>query len=114
MCRKPVKEPGLQWQSLKREDIRETKHECLHCTYLNIYRLLLQTLKNSNFSLALSPTYFILPVLLSESTASGVVGRNVILTRMECFAKLVVRQSKVSGVGMGRVMSEGVYLMLQV
>jgi len=38
----------------------------------------------------------------------------VIRTRMPCLIKLVSRQRSVHGVGVGRVMSEGVYFMLQV
>jgi hypothetical protein len=34
-------------------------------------------------------------------------------TRILCFTKLVARQKRVHGAGVGRVMSSGVYLMLQ-
>jgi hypothetical protein len=37
----------------------------------------------------------------------------VIRTRILCFTKLVARQSRAHGDGIGKVMSKGVYLMLQ-
>lgn len=37
----------------------------------------------------------------------------MIRTRILCFAKLVVRQRNVQGEGVGRVMSRGVYFILQ-
>ena len=79
-----------------------------------IYHLFrFHTAKNSLFSLALKPTDFIRPVLPRESRRSEWTGRWVILTRKECLMKLVARHKSVQGVGVGSVMSEGVYLRLQ-
>jgi hypothetical protein len=82
---------------------------------LYCYRFFFHAFKNSVFSLAPRPTLFNRPVRPMDSCISVPrTGRCVIRTRMLCFMKLVARQKRVHGAGVGRVISRGVYLMLQV
>jgi hypothetical protein len=77
------------------------------------YRFLLQTPKNSTFSLAPKPTPLTLPVLAIISWNSVRTGRCVIRVLIPCFTKLVARHRNVQGEGVGRVISAGVYFMLR-